>query len=230
MQPTDFIEENALLKQRNASLEADNSLLRSQCNQIKQEFTEIKQQLDWLRRQVFGRKSEKQILEQPEQGHLFQRQAPEAPTEHSATVVKAHTRRNKQRSDEVIEDIGLRFDGSVPVETVEILPKELTGENAHEFEIIGFDETNKLAMRPGSYVILRQRVAKVRRKADQRFLPMPEVPGRVLDRCVIDVSTLAGIMGEGLLSHAFVSAAPTHARCRHHAEPCKPDQLDPQRH
>lgn len=202
MHPTDFIEQNALLKQRNVLLEEANLRLESERAQIKQQFDELKHQLDWLKRQVFGRKSEKQIIDQSEQGSLFQRPQPTEPEQDSpSTTVAAHQRRSKQRDEHAVEDMGLRFDGSVPVETVEILPKELLQGDANQYEIVGFDETNKLAMRPGSYVILRQRVAKVRRKSDQTFLPAPQVPGRVLDRCVIDVSTLAGLMVDKACYH-----------------------------
>lgn len=215
MQPTDFIKENAILKRQNISLEQANSRLEMQCHQFsqalansqqetaafKQQFDEIKQQLEWFKRQIFGRKSEKQMIDQPEQGHLFQRQAVDASAQTPSTTVKSHQRRSKQRADDAVQDTGLRFDGSVPVETIEILPKELLGKEADQFEIVGFDETHKLAMRPGSYVILRQRVAKVRKKVDQSFLPTPDVPGRVLERCVIDVSTLAGLMVEKACYH-----------------------------
>lgn len=106
MHLTDFIEENAHLKRYNLSLEQANSrleseldLVRKQMSGMTQQFDEIKQQLEWFKRQVFDRKSEKQIVEQSEQGHLFQRQPPAEPTESACTKVQAHQRRSKQRSE-----------------------------------------------------------------------------------------------------------------------------------
>lgn len=203
MKMADIIQQNKQIKHEYAvlenafvTLESEHQALRNKLN----EFDHLKQQLDWFKRQLFGRKSEKIIEPNPEQGNLFERE-PIAPMEEPATVVKAHQRRKKKKSDQDVNDAGLRFDHSVPVEVTEHFPPELTGKDADQFDIIGFDETAKLAMRPGSYVILLQRIAKVRRQSDQSFLPTPQVPGRVLEGCCIDVSCLVGLMVDKALYH-----------------------------
>jgi hypothetical protein len=75
----------------------------------------LKQQLDWFKRQLFGRKSEKQLLEESSaQGVLFATDKKATSTD-ITTEIKAHQRKsNKQLNGDEVNDTGLRFDASVP--------------------------------------------------------------------------------------------------------------------
>ena len=65
---------------------------------LSDEVVVLKQQLDWFKRQLFGRKSEQQLIENPHQKPLFEGQSPSCPPT-PATDVKAHKRhRQKQRA------------------------------------------------------------------------------------------------------------------------------------
>ena len=197
MKIADLIEQNTQLKQQYCLLESAYSTLETQYQTLQtrlDEFDALKQQLAWFKNQLFGQKSEKQFIPVPEQGSLFERLAPLPVEPEPSITVPAHQRSKKQRSESNINETGLRFDANVPTEVIDILPRELAGPEADQFDIVGYDEVAKLAKRPGSYVILLQRIAKVRRKSDLSFLPSVHAPGRVIDGSCIDVSFLAGML------------------------------------
>ena len=80
---------------RIAALEAENSKLRAQ--------------LAWFKRQIFGRKSEKQIVLNADQQSLFGAEhQSQAPGDNAGKRVRAHRRCTQRRGDEV-NDSGLRF-------------------------------------------------------------------------------------------------------------------------
>lgn len=69
----------------------------------------MQQQLDWFKRQLFGRKSEKHLLDNPDQGHLFAQVNSEDVSPAPKKVVKGYTRSNKQKDDKNVNDTGLRY-------------------------------------------------------------------------------------------------------------------------
>lgn len=166
---------------------------------LEEQLTAAMQQIDWFKRQLFGRKSEKQIEENPYQSTLFHgAEKAEAPP---AQAVKAHKRKSQKQSlDTDVNDTGLRFDESVPREVIDIDAPELTGENADQYEIIDYKETSRLAQRPGSYVVLTYRRPVVRHKSTQT-LTTPAAPDNVLEGCYADVSVLAGMMVDKAVYH-----------------------------
>ena len=167
---------------------------------LSDEVVVLKQQLDWFKRQLFGRKSEQQILDNPYQEGLFQNQAP-AQKDLPSTDVKAHKRSSKkQHQDSDINDTGLRFDDSVPQQIIELCAPELEGDKADDYEIIDYKDTTRLAQRIGSYVVLVYRRPVVRHKPSQT-LTTPEAPDNVLDGCYADVSLLAGLMVDKAVYH-----------------------------
>lgn len=79
----------------------------------------LTQQLDWFKRQLFGTKSEKQLFIDPAvQGNLLA--ALGVPTPPSSpigpTTTVTYTRRKTR--DNTVTDSGLRFDATVPVNTI----------------------------------------------------------------------------------------------------------------
>ena len=161
---------------------------------LEEEVLVLKQQLNWFKRQLFGRKSEKQLLEElGAQGLLF---APEKtdPSIDTTTDIKAHKRKsNKHLNGDEVNDTGLRFDASVPTKVIDIPAPELQGDDADNYEIIGYKETNRLAQQPGSYTVLIYRRPVVRHKTEQTVKTIP-APSNVLEGCYADVSLIAGLM------------------------------------
>ena len=154
----------------------------------------LEQQLDWFKRQLFGRKSEKQLLDDMSaQGSLFAKES-HLPSSDTTTEIKGHKRKsNKQLNGDEVNDTGLRFDASVPTNVIDIPAPELQGDDADSYEIIGYKETNRLAQQPGSYTVLIYRRPVVRHKSEQT-VTTPSAPSNVLDGCYADVSLIAGLM------------------------------------
>ena len=164
------------------------------------EIAQLKQQLDWLKRQLFGRKSEKVLADNPAQSSLFDEgETLTLPAE--TKPVKAHTRSSqKQRRDSDVNDEGLRFDETVPQQIIDIPAPELQGADADQYELVDTKETCRLAQQPGSYVVLRFRRQVVRHKTTQTIKDTP-APGNVLEGCYCDVSLLAGLMVDKAVYH-----------------------------
>jgi transposase len=155
---------------------------------------------DWLKRQLFGRKSEKVLADNPAQSSLFDEgEALTLPAE--TKPVKAHTRSSqKQRRDSDVNDEGLRFDETVPQQIIDIPAPELQGADADQYELVDTKETCRLAQQPGSYVVLRFRRQVVRHKTTQTIKETP-APTNVLEGCYCDVSLLAGLMVDKAVYH-----------------------------
>lgn len=171
----------------NASLQRDNQLLKNQ--------------LDWFKRQLFGEKSERRLVDVPaEQGQLFTTDNTPVPTPESDQTVTAHTRRKKQRQDDHVLDKGLRFTADVPVKVIDRTPKELLGESANDYVILGFDSTYRLAQRPGSYEVLEYRTPRYKLKGEAQIHHVP-APANVLESSCVDVSLLAGLLVDKFAYH-----------------------------
>jgi len=171
-----------------------NTSQQDEIKALKEDILVLKQQLDWFKRQLFGRKSEKQLLDElGDQGSLFATDK-KAPSDDLTTNIKAHKRQsNKQLNGDEVNETGLRFDASVPTKVIDIPAPELQGEDADNYEIIGYKETNRLAQQPGSYTILIYRRPVVRHKGEQT-VKTPAAPSNVLEGCYADVSLIAGLM------------------------------------
>ena len=78
------------------------------------QIASLEHQLDWLKRQVFGRKSEQLLSDSNEQTELFVKDN-SATSKPDSIEIKSHRRKsNKQLSGDEVNDTGLRFDDSVP--------------------------------------------------------------------------------------------------------------------
>lgn len=154
----------------------------------------LQQQLDWFKRQLFGQKSEKRFVIDPAiQPSLLADLVPEkSPIEPPTQTVAAHERKQKSR-DGCTTDTGLRFDESVPVQVVEILPDELKGALADQYDVISHKVTFRLAQQRASYVVIEERRPVIKEKSSQKLITTP-APARVLENSLADVSFLAGML------------------------------------
>src|SRR5574341_419678 len=80
---------------------------------------ELTRQLEWFKRQLFGAKSERRLLD-PEGHQLALGEWQQAPSGSGTEITVAeHRRRSRMiRSDEPAGDDPVRFDASVPVEEI----------------------------------------------------------------------------------------------------------------
>lgn len=155
------------------------------------EVTFLKQQLEWFKRQLFGKKSERIVPDNPQQLVLFPQMTPLH--EVKEEKVKEHTRAKKD-----VEKTQIVLPADLPIERVEIdVPLEdkickITGESLVK---IGEEVTRKLAHRPACFYIkeiVRPKYAAPRQKeAGVHIAPLPPM---LLNRCLADESLLASIL------------------------------------
>ena len=174
---------------------------------LKTELQSLQQQFDWLRRQVFGQKSERRLPEVPaEQMHLGEMLglAPAAAEPTQEQEVPGY-KRKRTRSDFTAGDRGdessLFFDESrVPVKVIEVDNPETEGLTPEQYEVIGQKVSYRLAQQPGSYVVLKYVRPVVKRK-DTQALSCPAAPVGVIEGSRADVSLIAGVLTDKLQWH-----------------------------
>lgn len=179
---------------RIAELEQHNTQL---CVQLES----LKRQLDWFKRQLFGAKSEKQLLIDPTvQGNLLAALGVATPPPPPITPTTNVTYSRKKLRDNAVTDSGLRFDETVPVNIITIGDPAIEALPESERECIGEKVTYRLAQRPASYELMKyiRRVYKI--TATQAIVTTVSPP-TVLEKCVADVSLLAGILTDKFLYH-----------------------------
>ena len=177
------------------------SLPRAEYDALQAQIQALQTQLDWFKRQLFGSKSEKRLEIDPAiQADLLaglNTVAPKTPPPATETVTY---KRRKSRSDKTVTESGLRFDDSVPVETIVLSSLDLDGVADSEQTVIGEKITYRLAQRPGSYVVLKY-VRQVIKRNDTGAIVTPPAPANVLDKSVADVSFLAGMLVDKFVYH-----------------------------
>jgi transposase len=176
-------------------------------NRLTHEITELRTQVAWFKRQLFGPKSER-CLVQPEgvQGVLGEGFAPDdaSPPPEVPQVpvpnIKAapRTRVKKPASG---EESTLFFDAKdVPVEVINVPNPEISGLREDEYEIIGEKTSYRLAQRPGSYVVLKY-VRPLIKRRDTQALSCPPAPTGVIEGSRADVSFIAGLLVDKCVYH-----------------------------
>ena len=167
-------------------LDTRNGELRTCNGELRTRNEELQRQLDWFKRQLFGSKSERRVVD-PDARQMFLGEAGEqdAPAEESAVTIAEHQRRRKPKAKEA-DEVGLRFDESVPVEEIRLKNPDL---EAGEGEVITEKVTYRLAQRPTSYVVLKYIRPVVKRR--DGGVSCPPAPASVLGKSLADVSLLA---------------------------------------
>jgi transposase len=176
-----------------ASLQAENATLKARLD-------ELTLQLEWFKRQLFGERSERRLIESnPHQLSLGEMGGEaEAPPPRGSSV-KEHTR--KPRTKPAPEDApAVRFDDSVPVVVIEVADPEVEGLDPTDLEVISEKITHRLAQRPGSFVILKY-IRRVLKRRDTGTLHCAPAPAGVFERSFADVSFLAGLLTDKFAYH-----------------------------
>jgi len=177
------------------------SLPRAEYDALQAQVQTLQTQLDWFKRQLFGAKSEKRLEVDPSiQADLLAILGKDLPAPTKPETEKISYQRRKSRSDRTVTETGLRFDDSVPVETIELSSPDLDGVPPSEQVVIGEKTTYRLAQRPGSYVVLKY-VRQVIKYKETGAIITPAAPENVLDKSVADVSFLAGMLVDKFVYH-----------------------------
>uniref|UniRef100_A0ABX1PTI3 IS66 family transposase n=2 Tax=Aromatoleum TaxID=551759 RepID=A0ABX1PTI3_9RHOO len=170
---------------------------------MKLEVEAMKHQLDWFRRQLFGQKSEKRLVDaHPHQMNLGELPVPDSsPPPPPAQDIAAHTRRARTTDYAAGDESAPFFDEArVPVETIAVPNPDADGLTADQYEVIGEKTSFRLAQRPGSYVILKY-VRPVIKRRDTQVISCPAAPRGVIEGSRADVSFIAGMLIDKFAYH-----------------------------
>jgi len=177
------------------------TLPRAEYDALQEQLHTLKTQLDWFKRQLFGAKSEKRLEVDPSlQADLLAVLGKDLPAPSKPETEKISYQRRKSRSDKTVTESGLRFDDSVPVETVVLSCPELADVPENEQVLITEKVTYRLAQRPGSYVVIKTVRPVIKRKGTDELIT-PPAPLNVLDKSLADVSFLAGMLVDKFMYH-----------------------------
>ena len=173
--------------------------------ELSRELVAAKHQLDWFKRQIFGEKSERRIIEsadgQMSLGNALTPAQTGVPPSPVDRPVAAHTRSAATRKPDTGDDSVPFFDETrVPIEVIELSAPEAEGLAPEAFEVIGHKESFRLAQRPGSYLVLKYRRPVIKIKATQAIV-CPSAPAGVIDGSRADVSFLAGLLIDKFAYH-----------------------------
>ena len=181
----------------------DIEALASQMQTLVEQNKELQRQNDWLKRQLFGSKSEKRLEPNPYQlslGEEYQPPKDMPDVRPKQTISYERGVGPKVRPEDCVTESGLRFDDSVPVKSIRLPVLGMEGFTENDYDIIDIKKTYRLAQRPASYVVLcyEQPVIKMKESKDIRTAVMVM---NVLDRSLSDVSFLVGMLIEKFLYH-----------------------------
>jgi transposase len=161
------------------------TMSRDEVAELLASHDQLLQQIAWFKRQLFGAKSERRMLDADGRQLALGEWGRQDAATTSVTVGK-HLRRTRTNPPEESDDT-LRFDDSVPVEEV-LLPAPDVDEDD---EIVGQKVTLRLAQKPSSFVVLKFIRPVVKRKDGS--LACAPAPAGVLGKSIADVSLLAGM-------------------------------------
>ena len=176
--------------------------LRAENADLRQQIAALSQQLAWFQRQLFGQKSERRLIDNPDQLGLEALLGDAAPPAIAVPTQAIHYTRRvpKARDAACVTDEGLRFTAEVPVEVIELPAPQLAGPDAEQYEVIDHKVTRRLAQRPGSYVVLEYRRPVVKHKPSATLTEVP-APRAVFENSLADVSVLAGLLVDKFVYH-----------------------------
>ena len=167
-----------------------------------QTIAQLQHQLDWFKRQLFGPKSERRLVENPDQLPLgfgdSQAAKPKEPD--LQTITYQRGKGKKHRAEDCVSDSGLRFGPDVPIETIELPVPALDTQSGEVLQVIGTETFYRLAQRPGSYVVLCYKQPVVKNLSTQQIARI-DSPGGIFDRSIADVSFLVGMLVDKFQFH-----------------------------
>lgn len=156
----------------------------------------LTKELDWLKRQVFGQKSERRLIDNPAQialDTLLSDPASVTAQPVLAQVVPEHVRR-KPRSDAAQGESTPFFDESrVPMCVVRVTTPQMDALAEGTYQQISVKESFRLAQEPASFVIIKYLRPVFKRNDNGELLCAP-APVGVIEGSRADVSFCAGLL------------------------------------
>ncbi len=180
----------------------ENAQYKSVNEQLRKEMAHLQEQLAWLKKQLFGQRSEKFVDGVNEnQPFLPGFELPKRAEEEKKKTIPTHERRQPKRDGK--DKITLSPDIPVERQTIDLPEEEKTcAETGEKLIKIGEEVTRKLAHKPGSYFIkeiVRYKYALPENsEGGIRTAPLPE---SLLTRCQADESFLADVLTKKFADH-----------------------------
>lgn len=160
---------------------------------LTQQVASLKEQLDWLKRQLFGQKSERLIDPTSPQQLTFEGfdklvEEPEQEKQEIAGHTRAKTKRNGKYKITIPDNLPV-------VQQLIDIPEDskVCSETGKKLVLIGEEVSVKLAHKPGSFYIKKIVRLKYGLPNGDGVLT-PDLPSTLLDRCQADDSLLAEII------------------------------------
>ena len=196
---------NSALRPGVLSLEEAAAFHPQQVVDLSRELVAARHQIEWFKRQVFGEKSERRIIDGAsgqmslgEAIHVDQTAVPPLPVERR---VAAHTRCPAAKKPDTGDDSVPFFDETrVPIEVIELCAPEAEGLAPEAYEVIGHKDSYRLAQRPGSTVVLKYRRPVIKLKETQAIV-CASAPVGVIEGSRADVSFIAGLLIDKFAYH-----------------------------
>ena len=183
------------------ALQQENAQLTAAVSDLTERLAQLQRQVDWFTRQLFGSTSERRLeFDASEQASLFAALGIETPPTGDVPTQEVSYRRREKRRDGAVNESGLRFDGTVPVEVIVVTDPAIEAIPESEREVVGEKVTHRLAQEPGSYKVLKY-VRQVVKRRDTGELTTPPSPPNVLEQTCVDVSFLAGMLVDKFRYH-----------------------------
>lgn len=185
------------------ALEQSHTVLESAKESLEQRCAALERQLEFFKRQLFGPKSEQRIGvfgRDPDQLCLGEGLAGSPASPPATASVPIAARERRRRGSRVPVDDPIRFEPWVPVETIAVPDPNVPASERDNYRVVGTKVTERLAQRPGSYVVLRFEREVLKRKDDGTF-SCPPAPPAVIEGSFVDVSFLSGLVIDKLLYH-----------------------------
>jgi len=171
----------------------ENAQLNNKVASLTGEVDELKHQLQWLKRQLFGSKSEARPFAHPDQLALLQGTAaqsvPAGTPEKAAPASRGKA--PKQRDENCVTDSGLRFGPDVPVHTITHYPESLKDLDESAWQRIGENRRHRLIKRPATYAVLCEIYPVIKLNDTGEILEAPRAAS-LFDQSIADVSAVAG--------------------------------------
>ncbi len=163
---------------------------------LTQENGRLKEQIEWLKRQLFGRKSERmafdpnQLLLDPILMEAIENNPPPEPAPQAESLVEAHVRKAAPHGRGVLPAHLER-----EIVEIDIPEKQKTLPDGSKRPCIGYEESEKLACTPQRFFVKVTRRLKYGSPvgAEEHGVVEAPVPDSLLPRCLADDSLLAHV-------------------------------------
>ncbi|MFH1971149.1 MAG: IS66 family transposase [Patescibacteria group bacterium] len=191
---------NQNLEKQVLILTTENTLYKTELASLQNKVTELQEQLEWFQNQLFGRKSEKIIIDPKNQYYQLAFDGFEVDTleVQEGTTIPSHKRikPNRNGKDKIT------LPPNIPVETIILdIPEDqkFCKETGEPLVKIGEEITHKLAHKPGSHFI-KEFIRPKYALPDEGILTA-ELPDSIIPRCRADESFLAEILTRKFADH-----------------------------